>query len=101
MHKIPDCYIKGYPRPQFDLCGIWSFAFDDENIGEKKKYYKNFPSSEQKITVPFSYETVKSGIGDTTVHKVVWYSRTVNVPALTDNQRYIIHFEGSDYSTKV
>ena len=107
MHKIPDCYIKGYPRPQFvrenwfDLCGIWSFAFDDENIGEKKKYYKNFPSSEQKITVPFSYETVKSGIGDTTVHKVVWYSRAVNVPALTDNQRYIIHFEGSDYSTKV
>ena len=46
MHKIPDCYIKGYPRPQFvrenwfDLCGIWSFAFDDENIGEKKKLKK-------------------------------------------------------------
>lgn len=107
MHKIPDCYIKNYPRPQFvrenwfDLCGEWDFVFDDENVGEKKGYYSKFPSDALNITVPFSYETAKSGIGDTTVHKVVWYNRTVNVPILNESQRYIIHFEGSDYYTKV
>ena len=107
MHKIPDCYIKGYPRPQFvrknwlDLCGEWDFVFDDERAGEKKGYYKAFPANAKKITVPFSYETVKSGIGDTTVHGVVWYNRTFTAAPLTDDQRYIIHFEGSDYTTKV
>lgn len=107
MHKIPDCYIKGYPRPQFvrknwlDLCGEWDFVFDDENVGEKKGYYKAFPADSQKITVPFSYETVKSGIGDQTVHNVVWYNRTFTAEPLANGQRYIIHFEGSDYTTKV
>ena len=107
MHKIPDCYVKGYPRPQFvrknwlDLCGRWDFLFDDENIGMKKGYYRAFPAEHLTITVPFSYETVKSGIGDQTVHKVVWYNRAFTAEPLTGGQRYLIHFEGSDYATKV
>ena len=42
------CYKKDYPRPQFvrnnwmNLNGTWDFAFDDEDVGMEKKYYKNF-----------------------------------------------------------
>ena len=67
------CYKKDYPRPQFvrnnwmNLNGTWDFAFDDEDVGMEKKYYKNFPTS-QTILVPFSYQTAKSGIHDETQH---------------------------------
>lgn len=95
MHKIPDCYIENYPRPQFvrkswnDLCGEWKFLFDDRNVGEKQGFYKSFPTDSLTITVPFSYETEKSGIGDQTVHSVVWYSRTFRADPLRDDQRYL------------
>ena len=41
------CYIKDYPRPQFvrnqweNLNGAWDFRFDDQNVGEKEKWYEN------------------------------------------------------------
>ena len=42
------CYNKDYPRPQFvrkqweNLNGTWDFRFDDQNVGEREKWYKNF-----------------------------------------------------------
>ena len=45
------CYIKDYPRPQFvrtdweNLNGTWDFGFDDENAGEKEKWYQEFKGS--------------------------------------------------------
>ena len=56
------CYIKDYPRPQFvrtdweNLNGTWDFGFDDENAGEKEKWYQEF-KGDKKINVPFTYET--------------------------------------------
>lgn len=101
------CYIKDYPRPQFvrgdweNLNGDWDFRFDDANVGEQEKWYQSFQGT-RKITVPFSYETKMSGIEDETVHENVWYSRVlcVDEKKLQDN-RYILHFEGSDFITKV
>ena len=101
------CYVKDYPRPQFvrnnweNLNGIWDFSFDDSNVGEKEKWYCDF-SAQQTICVPFSYETAASGIGDETSHENVWYHRNlcVDTEKLKGN-RYILHFEGSDYITKV
>lgn len=99
-------YKKGYYRPQFhresfiDLCGEWDFVFDDENIGEKNKYYLDFPTNSRKIVVPFTYETPLSQIMDESVHNVVWYQKTLKIGDL-NNQRFIINFEGSDYHTKV
>ena len=64
--KNAKCYIKGYPRPQFvrenweSLDGEWDFLFDDNNIGEKEKWFIQFPKS-MKINVPFAYQTKKSG----------------------------------------
>ncbi|KMJ55106.1 hypothetical protein AB685_28980, partial [Bacillus sp. LL01] len=74
-----------YPRPQVvrndwkSLNGEWNFAFDDDNVGLKQKWYKIFPSNEKKITVPFAYQTEKSGINDPSFHDVVWYNTTFEV----------------------
>ena len=100
-------YIPDYPRPQMvrepasweNLNGTWDFAFDDQKIGIQDQWYRQWKSQTQ-ITVPFTYETKKSGIGDETPHETVWYSRTVTIPMGRRNgKRLLIHFEGSDYHT--
>ncbi|MBQ8803277.1 MAG: beta galactosidase jelly roll domain-containing protein [Tyzzerella sp.] len=101
------CYIKDYPRPQFvrnqweNLNGVWDFGFDDQNIGEKERWYENFKGNLQ-IQVPFTFETKLSGIQDETRHDNVWYRRTIRVDEskLEDNN-YVLHFEGSDFVTKL
>lgn len=100
-------YIKDYPRPQFvrehwqDLKGEWKFLLDDTDEGERKKYYLDFPDI-NKINVPFTYETKLSGIGDESIHNIVWYNRklTITNDQLKD-KKIILNFEGSDYKTKV
>lgn len=100
-------YIKDYPRPQFvrsnwtNLNGAWDFAFDDKNEGELKKWFEKF-KSKTKITVPYTYETAMSGIGDETVHNNVWYNKILTLNDLDVNKnKLMLHFEGSDYITKV
>ena len=74
-----------YPRPQLErelwmnLNGEWNFNFDDNNLGEEEKWYaeKNF---DKKITVPFCYQSPLSGIGDKSIHDVVWYKKNFIVP---------------------
>lgn len=100
-------YMKDYPRPQFvrtewqNLNGIWDFAFDDENQGETAHWETNFPK-QTEIRVPFSYETKLSGVQEEAIHENVWYQRTIDVDAgKLQNHKLMIHFEGSDYVTKV
>lgn len=70
------CYIKDYPRPQFvrkewqNLNGEWNFIFDDNDEGEIKKYFIEFPKF-NKICVPFTYETKLSGIEDESIHYII------------------------------
>jgi len=100
-------YVKDYPRPQFvranweNLNGTWDFAFDDANKGEREKWYEEF-KGELKIEVPFTYETKLSGIQDESRHYNIWYHRTIKVDGNKLNQNdYILHFEGSDFVTKL
>lgn len=101
------CYIKDYPRPQFvrgnweSLNGSWDFGFDDADVGEQEKWFEQFHGS-LSIQVPFTYETRLSGIQDETRHDHIWYHRTVAVDGsrLSANN-YVLHFEGSDFVTKV
>lgn len=102
-----ECYIKDYPRPQFvrkewkSLNGEWDFLFDDNNEGEMKRYFLNFPKG-QKISVPFTYETKLSGIADESVHYVVWYNKKFDIlREQLQDKKIILNFEGSDYKTKV
>lgn len=101
------CYIKDYPRTQFvrknweNLNGTWNFEFDDENCGESEKWYENF-KGKREIQVPFTYETKLSGIQDETRHDNVWYQKTIQVDgSRLESNNYIIHFEGSDFETKL
>lgn len=98
---------RNYPRPQFvrkeweSLCGEWSFAFDDQNIGETEKWYAGF-DLDRTIIVPFCYESEKSGIGDQTAHNYVWYQKKIKVNGQKlACHNYIIHFEACDYIAKV
>ena len=51
-------YVKDYPRPQFvrdnweNLNGAWDFRFDDDNAGERDKWYEEF-EKQHEIQVPF------------------------------------------------
>lgn len=101
------CYIKDYPRPQFvrenwkNLNGKWYFLFDDKNEGEINKYYLEF-QKEREINVPFTYETEQSGINEQNIHYIVWYNKKICVlKSDIENKNTILHFEGSDYITKV
>lgn len=101
------CYIKDYPRPQFvrkewkNLNGEWNFIFDDNDEGEIKKYFLDFPKF-NKICVPFTYETKLSGIEDENIHYIIWYNRKINISKeQLQNKKVILNFEGSDYKTKV
>lgn len=101
------CYVKDYPRPQFvrdnwvNLNGSWDFRFDDGNQGEKEKWYEDF-HGDRKINVPFTFETKLSGIHDETRHDYVWYRREIQADvARLEKEDYLLHFEGSDYITKV
>ncbi len=101
-------YIRDYPRPQLvrqswtNLNGSWSFRFDDGDCGEDQKWYAAFPKDHREIRVPFTYETKLSGIGETEQHAQVWYGRTVEVTqAELEGRTVLLHFEGSDFVTKV
>ena len=101
------CYKKDYPRPQFvrnkweNLNGVWEFGFDDNNVGEKEKWFENF-KGDLKIQVPFTYETQLSGIQDETRHDNIWYHKTIQVDgSKLEKNQYILHFEGSDFVTKL
>lgn len=99
-------YRENYPRPQFvrnsylDLNGKWNFRFDDKNEGLSCGWYKGFEDC--KILVPFSYETVKSGIGCTQSHEIIWYSRSIDFASIYgQGKNVILNFEGVDYKTEL
>lgn len=97
-------YKKGYPRPQFvrdsffSLNGEWNFRFDPQNEGLKNGWQNGF--EDQKIMVPFSYESEANGIGKKESCCVVWYSKSMDW-ALSEGKRLLLNFEGSDYRTEV
>ncbi|MFP4371662.1 MAG: sugar-binding domain-containing protein [Halanaerobium sp.] len=101
-NKIPR---PEHPKPQFkrknwqNLNGQWNFAFDDQNQGEKNKWYQK-NKLEKTITVPFSFETEASGIADRSEHNHIWYQRSFKVEAEA-GKKVILNFGAADYLTKV
>ena len=103
------CYQLNYPRPQFvrkegsweNLNGSWDFSFDDNDEGIPEKWFSFFPKAKQ-ITVPFNYESPASGIADPSRHNVVWYRKELEINAeRIHGKKVLIHFEGSDYNTRL
>ena len=103
MMKHTKSYIKGHPRPSFVrdsfqlLDGRWSFKFDDDQVGEKKHWEKGLTET-VPILVPYVYQSEQSGIKDTKQHEVVWYETRFDAKL---SETTMLHFDGSDYLTKV
>ena len=95
-------FDKQFVRNEWqNLNGEWNFAFDDKDEGESKKYFLDFPKS-NKIYVPYTYETQLSGIGDESIHYIVWYNRKIEfTKEQIKDKKIILNFEGSDYKTKL
>jgi beta-galactosidase/beta-glucuronidase len=95
-----------YPRPQFvraewlSLNGEWEFAFDDENKGRELGWHFGL-NLDQRIVVPFPYQSELSGINDKSVHENVWYARSFEIPAAWRGQNVLLHFGAVDYRTIV
>lgn len=102
MKKIE---LNKYPRPQLRrdsfilLDGRWDFIFDYDKEGINKSYNKGF-KKEYDINVPFAYQCELSNIGITKRCDSVFYQRYINID-FDDDERVILHLEGSDYLTTV
>ena len=103
MNNIPR---SEHPRPDrhrdtwISLNGQWDFEIDNAKVG----LFKNFQerdSLDGKITVPFSPESVLSGVGNTDFMNAVWYRRNIDIPAEWSGKRIILHIDACDYKTTV
>jgi Glycosyl hydrolases family 2, TIM barrel domain/Glycosyl hydrolases family 2, sugar binding domain len=88
-----------YPRPHLQrekwssLNGTWEFSLDPEAAwGEPHEVDWN-----ARITVPFSPETLASGVNDTGFYRVVWYRREFERPNLAPGEHLLLHFGAVDY----
>ena len=95
-----------YPRPQFvrsiwfNLNGEWEFAFDDADEGLSLGWHdgRELPL---RIVVPFAYQTPLSGINDKSIHEVVWYARSFELPEEFYKRDLLLNFGAVDYSSTV
>ncbi len=95
-----------HPRPDrhrdawINLNGEWQFEMDNAKVGTYKGF-QNRDSLDGKIIVPFSAESVLSGIGHTDFINAVWYRRDIEIPAEWAGKRVILHIDACDYETTV
>lgn len=96
-----------YPQPQFqreqwlNLNGSWELEFDDGNVGLDQDWAAGTRKFTRNITVPFCFESPRSGIGDTSFHPWVWYRRSFTVPQGWRGRRTLLNFGAVDYRAKV
>jgi len=101
------CPRPEYPRPQFarphwlNLNGEWDFRIDDRNVGMAERWYSGKENFPQRILVPFSFESPKSGIGDRSFHSCVWYRRRFSIPQDWRARKILLHFGAVDYRATV
>ena len=95
--------IHGYPRPQLQranwtsLNGPWAFSLDPGAQWARPQDV----SWDRTITVPFSPETSRSGIGDLGFYRSCWYRRELQPPPLAEDERMLLHFGAVDYAATV
>lgn len=100
-----------HPRPQLvrdawsDLSGPWRFCHDDADAGLAAGW-AGTGDFEHDILVPFPPESEASGIGDTSPHRISWYSRRFGAEELRraghhPGNALLLHFGAVDYRCRV
>ena len=95
-----------HPRPDrhrdawINLNGEWDFEIDNAMVGVDKRFFER-DSLDSKINVPFSPESILSGIGHTDFMNAVWYRRNLDIPTEWSGKRVILHIDACDYKTCV
>ena len=91
----PDNAWREYPRPQLvrkdwlNLNGLWNYEISPR--GEKGQ-----------ILVPYPIESALSGVGKSiSKDDILWYRRTVLVPAGWKGKRILLHFGAVDWDATV
>ncbi len=103
MSNIPRCEHQRPDRKRdtwINLNGQWDFEIDNSKVGLEKKFYER-DSLNEKITVPFSPESVLSGLGYTDFMNAVWYRRNIDIPIDWAGKRVILHIDACDHTTTV
>ncbi|HEX8520405.1 MAG TPA: glycoside hydrolase family 2 TIM barrel-domain containing protein [Pseudonocardia sp.] len=100
-----------HPRPQLvrpgwtTLDGPWRFAHDDKGRGLVDRWYDPAVTEPfaREIRVPFPPESTASGVGDTDLHPVVWYRRTVTEADLgaVPDRLALVRFGAVDHAARV
>lgn len=98
VNPLPD-----YPRPQLvrknwvNLNGLWEYAILPKAGSDA------IPSTYAgQILVPYAVESSLSGVGKTVGDDhVLWYNRTLQIPAAMRKERVILHFGAVDWSSQV
>ena len=103
MNTIPR---NEHPRPDrkrediINLNGEWFFEIDNSMSGKYKKFEER-RELDSKIIVPFSPESVLSGVGNTDFMNAVWYTRPIEIPSEWSGKRVILHVDACDYEATV
>ena len=95
-HPRPDRYRETW----LNINGEWDFEIDNAKLGLEKKFYERATLND-KIIVPFSPESVLSGIGNTDFMNAVWYRRDIELPKSFSGKRVLLHIDACDHTTTV
>ncbi|MCL6458857.1 MAG: beta galactosidase jelly roll domain-containing protein, partial [Gorillibacterium sp.] len=96
-----------FPRPDWqradwlNLNGMWSFKFDPNNEGLVQSWQDADQGTfESEITVPFSWASPLSGIGQDQ-QGIGWYRRALNWTPSATHSRLFLRFGAVDYTCDV
>lgn len=91
-----------HPRPDWkreqwmNLNGWWDFSFDESEVGKAEQWYNGTKEFDQKINVPYPWESELSGIGAADYRGQAWYQRTIELDATWLTESVFINFGAVD-----